>query len=114
MRRRQRRSNIFFVHTLVTFSFYGLITFVVITFLLFLWYGRDLPTPGKLSASNLSQSTKILDRNGILLYDVFEEENRTYVTLKEIPKDLQEATIAIEDKDFYTNEGFSLQGYLRS
>ena len=113
MRRRQRRSNIFFVHTLVTFSFYGLITFVVITFLLFLWYSRDLPTPGKLSASNLSESTKILDRNGVVLYDVFKEQDRTYVSLSGIPKIFQQATIAIENKDFYTNQGFSVLGYLR-
>ncbi len=81
---------------------------------MFFWYSRDLPTPGKLSASNFPQSTKIFDRNEILLYDIYRDENRTYVTLDQIPKILQQATIAIEDKDFYQNQGFSITGYLRA
>jgi 1A family penicillin-binding protein len=81
---------------------------------MFFVFSRDLPTPGKLSASNFSQSTRIFDRNGILLYDIYKDENRTYVALDQIPKTLQEATIAIEDKDFYKNQGFSITGYLRA
>ncbi len=81
---------------------------------MFVWYSRDLPTPAKLSASNFSQSTKIFDRNGILLYDIYKDQNRTYITLDQIPKTLQEATISIEDKDFYKNQGFSIIGYLRA
>src|SRR3989344_7025029 len=92
--RRRGFNKILLFGKLSKLAFFATICLIVFIIILFLWYGRDLPTPGKLSASNLSQSTKILDRNGILLYDVFEEENRTYVTLKEIPKDLQEATIA--------------------
>lgn len=95
------------------FAFIGLIGCVLFGALLVLWFSRDLPTPGKLTASNLSQSTKIYDRDGTILYDIFETQNRTYVTLDKIPKDLQHATIAIEDQDFYTNQGFSIRGYLR-
>jgi 1A family penicillin-binding protein len=86
----------------------------VVGLIMFFWFSRDLPTPGKLSASNFSQSTKIFDRNDILLYDIYKDENRTYVTLDQIPKVLQEATIAIEDKNFYKNGGFSITGYLRA
>ena len=81
---------------------------------MFFWFSRDLPTPGKLSASNFSQSTKIFDRNGILLYDIYKDQNRTYVTLDQIAKTVQQATIATEDKDFYKNQGFSITGYLRA
>ena len=93
---------------------FGIIGLVVLAIGMFVWYSRDLPTPGKLSASNLSQSTKIFDRNGIVLYDIYRDENRTYVALDKIPKVLQEATIAIEDKDFYQNQGFSFWGYARA
>jgi 1A family penicillin-binding protein len=81
---------------------------------MFFWFSRDLPTPEKLSASNFSQSTKIFDRNGVLLYDIYKNENRTYITLDQIPKKLQEATIAIEDKNFYENQGYSITGYIRA
>src|SRR3989344_5883626 len=112
-RRRRYGGKIFVYSNFLKYAFFGLIGFIFLFLVLFLWYSRDLPTPGKLSASNLSQSTKILDRNEIVLYDVFAQENRTYVELKDIPKYLKEATIAIEYKSFYTNQGFSIFGYLR-
>src|SRR3990167_10395960 len=97
--RRRRRYyssiNIFLLSRLARLTFFGLIGAVVILFILFVWYGRDLPTPGKLSASNLPQSTRILDRNGTVLYDIFSDQNRTYVELNAISKILQQATIAI-------------------
>lgn len=49
-----------------------------------------------------------------MLYDIYRKENRTYVDLKDISKFLQEGTIAIEDKNFYTESGYSLIGYLRA
>lgn len=114
-RRRYRSAgNIFLLSRLTRFTFFALVGFVFVAFILFLWYSRDLPTPGRLSASNLSQSTKILDRNGIVLYDIYDKQNRTYIELKEIPKLVQQSTIAIEDKDFYKNQGFSIMGYLRA
>lgn len=112
-RRQYRSSNIFIVSRLTKFAFFGLIGLVIFVFGLFLWYSRDLPTPGKLSETSLTQSTKIYDRNGTVLYDIFSEQNRTYVELDAIAKPLQQATIAIEDRDFYSNQGFSVTGYLR-
>lgn len=117
-RRRTRRIsreplNIFILSRLTKFIFWGFVALIVLVPLLFFWYSRDLPTPGKLSASNLPQSTRILDRNGVVLYDIYSKQNRTYVSLSEIPKNLQQATIAIEDKNFYTNQGFSTTAYLR-
>jgi len=116
-RRRTQTSlnELFVANKIVKFVFFGLIALIIFSFGVFLWFSRDLPTPGKLSAQNLSQSTKVYDKNGVVLYDVYEGNvNRTYVTLPEVSKTFQEATIAIEDKDFYTNQGFSLMGYLRS
>ncbi|MCL4416769.1 MAG: penicillin-binding protein [Actinobacteria bacterium] len=118
--RRSRRqstrpaSKIFLASKITHFVFYGLIGLILLTIGLFLWYGRDLPTPGKLSQLNLPQSTRILDRKGIVLYDIYSDQNRSYVELDKIPKYLQQGTIAIEDKDFYKNDGFSIIGYLRS
>ncbi|OGH38983.1 MAG: hypothetical protein A3B44_03740, partial [Candidatus Levybacteria bacterium RIFCSPLOWO2_01_FULL_38_21] len=39
---------------------------------------------------------------------------RTFVPLSSIPKELQNATIAIEDKDFYSNPGFNIPAILRA
>ena len=99
---------------LAKYAFFGLIGLIVIMAALFLWYGRDLPTPGKLIAAQANQSSGIYDRNGVLLFSVYQNQNRIYVNLNSIPKYLQEGTIAIEDKNFYTNQGFSITGYLRA
>ncbi len=84
---------------LSVFAFFGLIGLIILTIVLFLWYSRDLPTPGKLVNAQEKQSTRIYDRNDTLLYSVYQGENRIYVTLDKIPKNLQVATIAVEDKN---------------
>lgn len=58
-------------------------------------------------------STKILDRNGEVLYDIFRDERRTAVAFDQIPENLKKATIAIEDKNFYSHSGFDPLGMVR-
>ncbi len=45
---------------------------------------------------------------------VAEGTNRTYVKLENIPKQVQEAFIAIEDERFYEHNGIDLQGIVRA
>ncbi len=59
-------------------------------------------------------STKIFDRNGVLLYKFYEEENRSWVSIDKIPKTLIDATLAVEDKDFMKHKGISIKGILRA
>ena len=102
------------ISKITKYAFFGLIGFIALMAVLFVWYGRDLPTPGKLVEAQQADSTRIYDRNGILLYSVYQDQNRIYVNLAGIPKYLQEGTIAIEDRNFYNNQGFSITGYLRA
>lgn len=105
--------KLFLYSRLSKFALFGLIGGIILMFGIFLWYSRDLPEPGKLIEAQAANSTRIYDKNGVPLYSVYENVNRTYVKLDKIPKTLQEATIAIEDKNFYKNDGFSLTGYIR-
>ncbi len=76
---------------------------------------KDLPSPAKLGNYEIPISTKIYDRHGELLFDIFASENRTPVPLTEIPKYVQQATIAIEDKDFYKHGGINpIGGMIRA
>ncbi len=59
-------------------------------------------------------TSKILDKNGRFIYGFFQDENRLWVSLDQIPLALQLATIAIEDKDFYKHHGLSLRGIVRA
>ncbi|HVZ11764.1 MAG TPA: transglycosylase domain-containing protein, partial [Patescibacteria group bacterium] len=112
-RTRNPFSNVVVLSKLSRFALYAVIGALVVFFLYFLWVSRDLPTPGKLANSGIKDSTKILDKNGIVLYSIFQNYNRLYVPLSDIPKNLQQATIATEDRTFYTNQGFSVTGFVR-
>lgn len=71
----------------------------------FAYYSKDLPDPNKLTARDIAQSTKIYDRNGELLYSIFGEAKRTLIGFDEMPQNIKNATLAIEDKDFYKHGG---------
>jgi len=75
---------------------------------------KDLPKPNKLITRNQIVTTKIYDRNGQLLYKIYRNQNRTLLKLEEIPLPLRQATISIEDRDFYNHPGFTLKGILRA
>lgn len=75
---------------------------------------RDLPSPTSLKGDKLAASTHIYDRNGALLYTIYADRNQTFVPLKDIPGNVQNATIAIEDKDFYKHGAVDLRGIARA
>ncbi len=76
-----------------------------------------LPSAEELTVrANTFESTKIYDRNGVLLYEVFDPTGgrRTVVSLQRIPLYVREATIATEDPTFYANPGFNPFSILRA
>lgn len=76
---------------------------------------KSLPDPADIGVSNLPLSSHIYDRNGKLLYEVYRNESRTLVPISELPEHVVEATVAIEDKDFYHHVGISpISGVLRA
>lgn len=90
------------------------ICFLVITGT-FAYYAKDLPSPNKINARNVAESTKIYDRTGeVLLYEIHGEIKRTLVSLDQISDYVIKATIACEDQDFYKHHGFDLRGILRA
>ncbi|MDP6387901.1 MAG: PBP1A family penicillin-binding protein [Candidatus Pacebacteria bacterium] len=61
------------------------------------------------------QSTKIYDRTGeVLLYDVHENVQRTVIPLSDVSRHIKNATVAIEDAEFYDHKGIKLQAILRA
>ena len=60
------------------------------------------------------ESTFFYDRNGTQLYEAFNEGRRTNVALSNIPQNLIDATLAIEDKDFFSNPGIDVQATMRA
>lgn len=87
----------------------------VISGIIFLYFTilRDLPSPTRLQDNPYAISTHIYDRDGELLYEIFADQNRTPINLEDLPDHLKQATIAIEDKEFYTHRGVDIIGLIR-
>ena len=75
---------------------------------------RGLPDPKQFSSRQVSQSSKIYDRTGeVLLYEIYNEEKRTVIPFEEIPEYAKQASISIEDKNFYNHGGFSVTSIIK-
>ena len=82
---------------------------------MFVYFAQELPNPQQIIAQGMSQSTKIYDRTGkILLYEIHGSKKRTVIPLKDIPLYVREATVAIEDEDFYHHIGIQPRSILRA
>ncbi len=82
---------------------------------IFAYFAKDLPEPGKINARSIDESTKIYDRTGtVLLYDIHGEEKRTLIPQEEIPLVVKQATIALEDRNFYHHPGFDVKGVINA
>ena len=76
----------------------------------------DLPSVNSIQANLETPSIRITDRNGRLLYDVLPEQGGRHIVLSfdNIRQCMKDATIAVEDKNFYSNPGFDFEGILRA
>ena len=104
--------NIFSIFLIVCLT--GLIVGIFTFAILLTKYNKDLPDPNKLIERDVAQSTKIYDKTGkVLLYEVHGDQKRTVVSLDNISKNLINATISAEDKNFYTHGGIEIKGIIR-
>jgi len=97
-----------------------IIIFVGLGFLgggfLIIW-AANLQTPDLKAFGDrkMIQSTKIYDRTGeILLYDVHKDKKRTIISFEEIGRNIKNATVAIEDAEFYEHKGIKPKAILRA
>jgi 1A family penicillin-binding protein len=105
----QRIKNI----RLLALAFLGMVLLGIVLFIvMFIYYSKDLPQPGKVLRQE-GFSSKIYDRDGSLLYDLYDEEKRVPIEIDQVPQSLKDATVAIEDKDFYKHKGFDFLTILR-
>ncbi len=74
-----------------------------------------LPNLDNFDERQVAQSTKIFDRTGkVILYDVYGQYKRTVIPLDQISDYSKKATIAIEDKNFYTHNGIEISSIFRA
>ncbi len=81
-----------------------------------LYFFHDLPRVDSLSARFMQPSVRITDRKGQILYEIIPPEGGRHAALSfaSIPQCMKDATIAVEDKNFYANPGVDIEGILRA
>lgn len=104
-------------------KYYGCLTFICGMFFttlfllvpshIYLWV-RALPNPDLLIAGKQPVPTRILDRKGRLLYEIFVDRKYEPVKLDKIPSFMVKATLAVEDDDFYYHHGFDFKSTIRA
>lgn len=82
---------------------------------IFIYYSRDLPSPGDIGDLYVPESTKIFDRTeSVVLYDIYQEQKRTVIAYEKIPETMAWATIVGEDDNFYHHIGIDVRAIARA
>lgn len=104
--RKRRIRTKYFRLTLITISLliilFGTATYYAYTFYI------NLPQPQDIGKVNFALTSHVYDRDGKLLFDFYKDQQRTPIKLADLPRYIAQATVAIEDKDFYNHRGVSL------
>ncbi len=81
----------------------------------FAYFRKDLPNLRDISGNNLGGSIQYYDRTGqTLLWEDYDAVKRTPVKDENIAQVLKDASVAIEDKDFFEHGGFDVKGIARA
>jgi len=96
---------VFTIFLLILFSTSAAFYFIIL---------KNLPNPHELITRPQVLTTKIYARDGSLLYKIYRNQNRTLITLDQLPSYLINATVAAEDKNFWKHPGFSIEGIIRA
>ncbi|MCC7208270.1 MAG: transglycosylase domain-containing protein [Anaerolineae bacterium] len=96
-----------------------LFTVVTVAIIAILWNSFNRTLTERLDQivpqqANTFQTTRIYDRTGNELWQVFDEGRRTRIRLSEVSPHVIDATIAVEDASFYENPGIDLQAIGRA
>jgi len=82
---------------------------------IFAYFRKDLPNPRDITGNNIGGSIRYYDRTGqTLLWEDYDAVKRTPVEDNSLPQNLKDATVAVEDKDFFKHGGFDVRGITRA
>ncbi len=92
---------------------------IVVCFLVvvgaFAYFRKDLPNIKDISGNNFGGSITYYDRTGnTVLWQDYNATKRIPVANDQISENLKDATVAIEDKNFYTHGAFDMRGIIRA
>lgn len=93
----------------------GVVACFFLTIGLFAYFRKDLPKIKDISGDKLGGSITYYDRTGqVVLWQDYDAVKRIPVTDDNISNYMKEATVAVEDKDFYKHGAFDVRGIMRA
>lgn len=111
--RMKQKNKGYFWHNIIVINIFlacivaGIIFLVIATI--------KVPDFDAFAERRIANSTKIYDRTGeIVLFDIHNEIRRTVIPLTEMGQNIQDASIAIEDKEFYNHNGIRVTSIIRA
>ncbi len=90
--------------------------FLFFTGIIVIWLSSmKIPDFHSFTDRKIENSTKIYDRTGeILLYDIHKDTKRTDITFENMGANIKNATVAIEDSEFYNHGGIRFSSIVRA
>ncbi|MBP6883787.1 MAG: penicillin-binding protein [Candidatus Pacebacteria bacterium] len=103
-------------HVLKNFIMFGAGFGVLVVGILFIWISSfQIPDFNSFADRKITNSTKIYDRTGeVLLYDIHRDEKRTSISFDNMGVNIKNATVAVEDSDFYSHGGIKITSIIRA
>jgi 1A family penicillin-binding protein len=95
---------------------FGFAAFIIIFSGLLLWISTlEIPDLSAFEERRVLQSTKIYDRTGeVVLYDLNSDVRRTVIPFEEMSRHIKNASVAIEDDQFYNHIGIDIRAIIRA
>ena len=95
---------------------FGFAAFIIIVAGLLIWISTlEIPDLSAFEERRILQSTKIYDRTGeVLLYDLNRDVRRTIIPFEDMSRHIKNATVAIEDDQFYNHIGIDIRAIIRA
>ena len=98
----------------ITLLFVGIL--IISTGLIIMWLSSlKIPDFSSFEDRKVINSTKIYDRTGeVLLYDINHDIKRTNIAFADMGANIKNATVAVEDSEFYTHKGIRVLSIIRA
>ena len=106
----------FFKNKFFLFGVGGLSALFLVLVFLYFYVAFFMPLPAFLADIRSNATTKVFDRNGVLLYEVLKPKEGLidFVPIERFPDDFINATLASEDVNFFHHDGVDLGAILRA
>ena len=101
---------------LIDLFVFGFAAGIIIVACVLVWISTlEIPDLSAFEERRVLQSTKIYDRTGeVVLYDLHQDVRRTIIPFEEMSRHIKNATVAIEDDQFYQHIGIDFRAIIRA